>query len=225
MSYTRFLLLGAALLGSSCGHRFRAASPANVVSDSPNVARAAAQGLSMDVEIDAWSGDPASLGSILTPVKISLTNEGDHAVSLRYQNFTLSDPRGVRSSAIPPFQIRGSTDPLPAPIVPSFSYRNFYAYPYYRFYGPGFNYWADDWGWDGAWYGSSYRYWSRDLPTADMVRKAIPEGVLNPGGEVSGYLYFPLLAGDSKTVELQAVLMDANTHQQFGVLNIPFVRK
>jgi hypothetical protein len=226
MLYKSSLLCGSILFLAACTHSFQAASPVQSVPGSPHIARAAAKGLTMTAEVDNWQGDPSGLNSVLTPVKVSLNNEGDHPVSLRYKNFELSDPQGVRTTAIPPFQISGSTDPALVPIAPMFTYRSFYPYPYFSFYGPGFGYWVDNWGWDGAWYNSSYRYWGgRDLPTADMVRKAIPEGVLNPGGEVSGFLYFQRVSPEANTLDLQATLVDAMTHDQLAELRLPFVRK
>jgi hypothetical protein len=226
MFYKSSLLFGSLILLAACGHPFQAASPNQAVPGSPRVAQAAVQGLSMNTEVDDWNGDPAGLDSVLTPVKVTLNNEGNHPVSLLYRNFTLASSQGVRTEAIPPFKINGSTDPAPTPMAPMFAYQGFYPYPYYGFYGPGFGYWPNSWGWNAGWYNSAYNYWSsRDLPTADMLRKAIPEGVLNAGGKVSGYLYFQLIPPDTTSLDLQATLVDANTHQQFGMLDVPFVRK
>ena len=218
-------LLLAALFPIACARPFRAASASQQVPGSPNEATASTAGVTFEVEVDAWNGDPITLNTVLTPVKVSISNEGPHAVSLRYRNFTLKNPDGISSSALPPFEIRGSTnDPSPV-IAPNFRYRNFMAYPNYRFYGPRFRYWADDWGWDPAWYNSNYGYWQRDLPTADMLRKAIPEGVLNPGGSVEGYVYFQRVPDKTPAVELQVNLMDARSHTQFGTIRVPFERE
>jgi hypothetical protein len=179
----------------------------------------------MDVEVGSWQGDPQTLEQVLTPVRISIENEGDHTVSLRYQNFTLSNPAGARSTALPPFNIRGTVNTNDAPISPAFRYRGFMAYPGYRFYGPSFGYWTDNWGWDDRWYANSYGFWQRELPTADMLRQAIPEGVLNAGGELDGYLYFQKIPDNATAVQLEVVLMDARDHRQFGVLRIPFDRE
>ena len=57
-----------------------------------------------------------------------------------------------------------------------------------------------------------------------MIRNAIPEGVLNPGGEVDGYLYFQRVPSMTPSLEFNATLVDAKTHQQFGHIRIPFER-
>jgi hypothetical protein len=225
MPLSKLLLTSAVCLSlAACTNRFRAASPVNKIPGSTHVARASVQGFTADVEIGSWNGDPANLEEVVTPVKVKMSNEGNHAVSLRYRDFALSNPSGIRSSALPPFKIQGTVD-VPAPIAPAFGYRNFALYPYYRFYGPAIPFWHDAWGWDAGWYNSYYGYWQRDLPTEDMLRKAIPEGVLNPGGSVNGYLYFQRVPKDAPAVQLEATLVDANTHQGFGTIRIPFERE
>jgi hypothetical protein len=213
------------IVNAACARSFRASSQAQQVPGSPNQARASASGVTLQVEVDSWNGDPANLNTVLTPVKVSITNESERAVSLRYQNFTLSNPSGVSSSALPPFEIRGATDSPQRAIVPDFTYRNFMLYPPYRFYGSGLGYWGDNWGYDAGWYNSFHGYWQRTLPTADMLRKAIPEGVLNPGGSVAGYLFFQRVPESTPSVQLQASLMDARSHRKFGTIRMPFERK
>jgi hypothetical protein len=86
------------------------------------------------------------------------------------------------------------------------------------FYGPGF--WGPGyWGWDP--YYAPPRI-IEPLPTRDMVRKALPEGTLESGGSVDGFLYFPEVSDRAQHVELTARLVDANTGEAFGTLRIPF---
>lgn len=225
LNSTYVLVSVVCLLCAACMPQFRAASPGQAIPGSPHIARASVEGFTIEAEVDSWKGDRQTLEDVLTPVKVNISNEGRHAVSLRYRNFALSNPSGVRSSALPPFKIQGTVD-VPAPLIsPAFRHRNFALYPYYRFYGPAFPLWRDDWGWDSAWYGSYYRYWQQNLPTEDMLRKAIPEGVLNSGGSVEGYLYFQRVPKAAQEVHLEATLMDASTHQQFGTIRIPFERE
>lgn len=211
------------LFAAGCTRPFHAALPANAVPGSPRLGHASTNGLSIDVEIDSWQGDPSTLTNVLTPVKMKVNNEGEHAVVLRYRDFTLSNPEGTRSAALPPFEIQGTVNT--SPVRPAFPFRNYMLYPSYGFYGPGFAYWPDYWGWDPGWYDSYYGYWQRNLPTQDMLEKAIPEGMLNPGGSVEGYLYFPHVPSKAKSVEFQATLMEAQSHERFGTLLIPFQRK
>lgn len=179
----------------------------------------------MDVRVDDWNGSPLNLTGVLTPVKVEMNNEGAHPISLRYRDFHISNPNGVRSSALPPFRIHGSvTSPVQPVIVPEFAYYNFLVYPGYGFYGPVFSYWTDNWGWDGGWYGTYYGDWQQNLPSEDMLRWAIPEGVLNSNGRLSGYLYFQKVPRDAQSLEFTANLVDAKTHKTVGTIRIPFQR-
>jgi hypothetical protein len=55
-----------------------------------------------------------------------------------------------------------------------------------------------------------------------MVRQALPQGTLEPGGTVTGFLYFQDVSEREGSVTLQARLVDARTGEQFGTLSIPF---
>lgn len=73
-------------------------------------------------------------------------------------------------------------------------------------------------------------YWDRfgplmravELPTSDMLRKGLPEGVLEPGGRVTGFLYFEGIGPDVDRVRLLADFPDAVTDERVTRLGIPF---
>lgn len=58
-----------------------------------------------------------------------------------------------------------------------------------------------------------------------MLRHAIPEGVINPGGHVAGYLYFQKLPKSASNVQFTMRLEGARSHRQFGTIQIPFEKK
>ena len=53
----------------------------------------------------------------------------------------------------------------------------------------------------------------------------IPEGVLEPGGQISGFLYFEKRPGSLKRITFEADLANARTGANFGTVRIPFVVK
>jgi hypothetical protein len=55
-----------------------------------------------------------------------------------------------------------------------------------------------------------------------MIVKALPEGVLEPGGRVTGFVYFEEVE-DVPRVRFVAQLVNASTGARFGTLTIPFV--
>ncbi|RKG69542.1 hypothetical protein D7W79_32855 [Corallococcus exercitus] len=55
-----------------------------------------------------------------------------------------------------------------------------------------------------------------------MLNNALPEGTLEPGGTQEGFLYFQGVARREDAVTLQVKLVDAQTGEPFGALDIPF---
>jgi hypothetical protein len=60
------------------------------------------------------------------------------------------------------------------------------------------------------------------LPTRDVLRLSVPEGVLEEGGSVTGFLYFENLSARERQTTFQVRLVDAKTGEAFGSLAIPF---
>ena len=50
-----------------------------------------------------------------------------------------------------------------------------------------------------------------DLPTPEMLQHALPEGVVDPGGSVTGFIYFEDVSDDVPRVEFRGQLVDAST--------------
>lgn len=61
------------------------------------------------------------------------------------------------------------------------------------------------------------------LPTEAMVKRAMSQGVVVPGGETSGFLYFPRPTELLQTITFRAFLVDAETKQQFGSIVVPLL--
>jgi hypothetical protein len=61
-----------------------------------------------------------------------------------------------------------------------------------------------------------------ELPTRDMVAQALPEGMLEPGQKISGFVFFEDLDDDIAEVVFTAPLVEATKHFTFGNIEIPF---
>ena len=155
---------------------------------------AEAAGVQVEVRSRAWSSDPVTLETEITPLYVEITNNSDHAMLVRYESITLSQG-GLVYPALPPYDIDES-------VIDD-------TYPDYSYYG---YYW-------GGW--SAYR--TVELPTKDMRQLALPEGVLKPGEKITGFLFFDDLDDDISDVEFDVQLVDAATRRRFGVVEIPFV--
>jgi hypothetical protein len=171
----------------------------------------------------AWEGHPSNLERRLTPVEVRLENSGERPLRVRYEQFGLLGGSRFQYTALTPGGLKeagnarghcvAAMDPL---------------------------YWHNTWGWRGplGWrrpwglgpfYGPfAPPYFApsvpcdEPLPTQDMLKQALPEGTLAPGGSISGFLYFQGIAEREHQVTLQARLVDAETGEKFGELDIPF---
>jgi hypothetical protein len=91
--------------------------------------------------------------------------------------------------------------------------------PYY--YAP-VSPWRYPWVYDPLYYDTYYPRWEIDLPTSDMLERALPEGVIEPGGRVTGFVYFPTIANDLDHVTFEASLSDGPDGERFAMLAVPF---
>ncbi len=137
------------------------------------------------------------------------------------------------------FQKKGGAAPAPAPappsaspqprtvvVVPDFDYDDFYYAPYWGYAYDGLSPWPYGWAPDWGYYNTWYPYMQKiKLPTQSMLRKGIPEGVIAPGGYVTGFLYFKRVDPKIPQVEFTAKLQDARTGQKFGTVAIPLLVK
>lgn len=179
-------------------------------------------GVSVEADGRAWTEHPSDLSRIMTPMEVRIRNESGKPLQIRYKDFTLTTATGFQYQPLPPYQIRGSITHV-EPVTPAFGFHSFYISPYYApYYDWDFNMWPGPFGYDWGYYPTYYAVWSVPLPTRDMLREAIPEGVLAKGGELNGFLYFQR---DDRVGSLTFAfnLIDAETQKSFGRITIPFV--
>jgi hypothetical protein len=100
------------------------------------------------------------------------------------------------------------------------SHRFHVAPPYVRFY-LGYTPWPHAWHGDVVYYERWHRYWPTQLPSEEMLQRALPEGVLEEGGSVAGYLYFQHIGRES-SVKLEVQLTNATSSARVGELSVPF---
>ncbi|NBD10291.1 MULTISPECIES: hypothetical protein [Corallococcus] len=235
----RARVLGAAALllvaGCAAQTKLRPTPEAGVLQNGKSGAITEQQGVRLVADSSAWQGAPYDLERRLTPIYIRLENQGDRPLRVQYPSFALVGQQSrFRYSALPLVSLRramSSRDPAWVPpsyngvVAPSVSLRvgpGAYAYGPRRGWGPR---------WYGPWWGSPfydpYLYYGppryvEPLPTADMINNALPEGTLEPGGTLEGFLYFQGVVHREDAVTLQMNLVDAQTGEPFGTLAIPF---
>jgi hypothetical protein len=223
------LAFACVLLTACAGAQLRPAPGAQLVPGHEDVAVAQSDGIRMTVDAAAWSGYPSTLEREVIPLKVTIENRSDKPLRVRYNEMVLRTSSGEQRTAIPPMQIEGTARVRSgSPIyVPRFYYSGFYVapwyYPYYDPYYVGLRPWGYPWTFDRGYYDRYYPSWKVALPTRDMQEQAIPEGVIEPGGHISGFLYFPKLPGDTERVTFAADLVNGKNGSDFGELEVPFV--
>ncbi len=226
VAYPFAALLLSALAGCGPHHYLAPAPTATRVPGVKDAATAQVAGVSLVVDGNAWSGNPSNLQQVMVPVEVEIQNGSDGPLRIRYSEFALLTAANLRVSPIPPYKIEGTIPGPPQPVTPAFAYGGFWLAPYYsRFYGPAFAPWPGFFPYDGAFYSTLWVSWPISLPTRTMLEKAIPEGVLQPGGHLKGFLYFPELGNGVKQVTFQELLVNADTSNVFGRIDIPLIRK
>jgi hypothetical protein len=154
-----------------------------------------------------WPGKP-DVEEVVTPLRIIVQNQSDKSLQIRYGNFMIIAPNRVSYAAVPPRQVIGAVkDGLY--IRPAFSYAGFYSAPYYGSHYYDVPPYTGPFPYDAPYYETYYQYWQRleRLPTPEMLARALPEGVIAPGGSLDGYLYFAKLRQEhGTTVTLQVRL-------------------
>ncbi len=185
---------------------------------------------SVDVlaEPNVWIGRAAILDDV-TPIRVTIQNHGTRPVRIRYTDFSLVGPRGVRYAALPPYGVSGTVqEPVvenlyPPVEEPEFDEDGFDVAPYLGPMYPTLAHWAGPFYYDPLYYDNYYTYWkSINLPTREMVREALPEGVVEPNGHISGYLYFQKVSPGEAQVVFRQDLVNARTGNIFGTVTIPF---
>lgn len=188
--------------------------------------QATAIGVTVTVKADAWSGQPAQLTEVI-PLLVTIENNSRVPIRLRYAEFTLAGD-GERAPALPPFEIRGTeTGPVGTAglldgLYP-FPLTGFYVAPHFSRFYPRLSRFAGPFAYDPLFYSTYFpRFQRLRLPTGDMVQKALPEGVLEAGGKVTGFLYFEDIdVGDDDTATFTTDLVNASTGETVGAIRIP----
>jgi hypothetical protein len=212
-----------------------------------DAALAEAQGIRLVAEGDAWRGTPKALERYLTPVRVQLENRGERPVRIAPEHFELVGGSRFRYAALSLFELHKADDATAtggsgaAGTGQEEGEARTRAEDSARAHahnstltlgwgGPGRPGPWGPWGWSGYYdpfwdpfYGPNTRWREPEpLPTQDMVRQALPEGTLEPGASISGFVYFHDVSAREGNVTLEARLVDARTGEQFGTLAIPF---
>jgi hypothetical protein len=205
------------------------AEDAQKVDDARHAAQATVANVNVTVQARAWPGTNA-IKTEVTPLLVTIENNSQRTVRIRYSDFALVTAEGEHFAALPPYAIEGTieepvrVEPYPGAIAPRFHHRGFMIAPYYApFYG-GIAPFDGPFFYDPFYYDRYYTYWREvELPTIEMLQEALPDGAIEPGGMVSGFLYFEPVGPDTPKVSFRMDIADARQGEIFGNIHIPFL--
>ena len=182
-------------------------------------------GVTVTADGSVWDGSPKDLPTQVTPVWVTVHNTTGRSLRLQYDEFVLRGASGTIYPALAPYVLRASVS-RPVFEVPDGGYFDkfhvaAYLAPFYPWlpvwqgplpYGPSINSVAQRTG----------------APTASMLDRALPEGVLEKGGTASGFLYFQKVDAREDRATFLAGLQEPTgarqpTHQ-LAAIDIPFRR-
>jgi hypothetical protein len=192
--------------------------------DLPYAAHAQTAGVNILVETEAWTGNPAILDKV-RPLRVTIRNNSGRLLRIRHSEFTLTGKKIY--PALPPYGIHGSVETRLGDLLlsdePQLKYEKFSIAPHCSRRWPGVPVWPDSFAVDRSVTAQQYRSWVRiELPTAEMLRYALPDGVVGDNGFVTGFLYFEKLSGSEHAVDFTAVLVSAEDGRRFGEITVPF---
>lgn len=177
----------------------------------------------------AWPG-AAPIRREVTAVRVRIENDSDRPIRVDYPHFSLMDPDDPdqKFRALAPFAVEGEVDqrrlvPDYDPFQPTWFGRNYYVYDPFSVYYDGFPTYPAPYTWvDADWVGYDSYWRDRTLPTMEMVTRALPPGVVEPGGIVDGWIYFEKVDEDEGRIYFEAEIVDATDGDLIGQARIPF---
>jgi hypothetical protein len=163
-------------------------------------------GVRMLAKSEIWSGDPPTLPRYVLPIWIQVENHSGRSLWLRYSTICVEDSNDRQTApAVPPTEVKGKAF-IPVSALP----------PDFRLDDP---WWGTELDPEFEYYIARNVHWEEDMPTKEMLRRAIREGVVADGKKIAGFVYFPKTKRE--VVTIRAGLVDATTKQPFGRIEIP----
>lgn len=179
------------------------------------------------VEITAGrAGEPAYMRPHVTGIRVEIENAGGAPVRIAYDDLALVDDDGRLYSALPLFRLGdGPEDPAVAPgqtrVEPAFQASQFSVADAYAAIYPSLRAFDGPFDLDRQYNHYYHAQWaSIPLPTQEMLSLGLPEGVLGPGGKLSGLLYFEYSGSDLPALQLRGDFANPFTGERLGTVTV-----
>ena len=203
-----------------CGHGVLVpASSAKIIAGAPKAAFQEAAGVRCSADTGAWPERAAKPPDEVVAVKVRIRNESGKAIRLLAEDFVLIGKGGQKYRPVPVLPLDGENLPRLNPVYAS---TKFYVAPRFRDAYPTLEPWSARLERDDALYDRQFGRWGKRRPTIEMVRMALPDGVLDDGGLISGFLFFESPLGDEERVMFQADFQQGDGSGTVASIEIPF---
>jgi hypothetical protein len=209
-----------ALAFAACGHTKLVPVASAESAEGASAASSLADGVRCTADVDAWEGGPGALPDLVTPVKVHILNNSGRPIRLLYEDFVLVGKSGRRYRPIPVVPI--DPDPKRVPVSPTYPSWNFFVAPRVHAAYRTMQAWPRPLRRDQPFYEHQYRLWGQSRPSLDVIRTALPEGVLREGGVVSGFLFFENPIDREDRVVFEARFDESDSPQTVASMKIPF---
>lgn len=181
-----------------------------------------AEGVRVEVTGDTWPGNPG-IYSEVTPLEITIENINGPELRVAYGLFSLIDEKGKRYFVLPPYTIEGNIGE--ETIYSDFTCEGFGVASHYSCFYPKMLPYEGVFEYDPDYFNHYYGCLNDvELPTKEMIDKALPEGVLWKNAKISGFLYFEKIS-ESEKYRLKMVLIDMSDGSHIGEIDIPLMLK
>ncbi len=166
----------------------------------PTKAEVDSSAVHVTVKSQAWDDFPENLYDEVTPLYVTIENRSNEPIFFGYGQMNLVEADGDLRPALPLFDI-GEDVTMERDLKPTFEYESFQVTAPYQTMYPTMT--VTPYRTTSVTPYDYHRYftrWEVDLPTLEMIEQAIPEGVIEPGGRVAGFLYFDEVDDDEDFV-------------------------
>lgn len=204
-----------------CGHgHLVPAEAAKMVPGTDAAAFVVADGLRCTAEAAAWEGRADELPPSVAPIKVRIRNDSQEPARVRYEDFFLLGSNGHKYRPLPLVPIDHDTG---LTIRPLYAADKFFVAPLLRDVYPDLPAWSNPFPRDQVLYDQEYAKWGEARPGRHVLREGLPEGMLDPGGSVTGFLYFenPVRREDGATFEAE-LERGGDAAGQTTTIKIPF---
>lgn len=214
----------AAAVSLGCGHgTLVPASSARIVPDAPTAAYSVAEGVRCSANVGAWNGRENEIPSFVVPVKVRIKNTSGQPIRVLYEDFALIGRKGRTYHPVPVLPVdAGARKRIPS-LNPIYASSKFFVAPGFHDVYATLEPWTTPLPRDEHLYDQLYSRWGKQLPALDVLRVALPEGVLDDDGVVTGYLFFESPLDKEDRVTFEATFGGGDGRTTVASIEIPFM--